>query len=239
MSDPYQQSGGASAAPGWYPTGDGWQQYWDGEIWTEHRMPISAQGDQSASGQPGSGQPGYGQPGSSQPGYAQPDHGQPGYGQPGYGQPGYGQPGSGQPGYGYQEPHQAGYGQAGYQASPYGAPYQHGAPAAYGPISKDDTTMAVLVHVGGALAGFLVPLIIYLIKKDESPFVRHHGAEALNFHITTYIAGLISFVLVFVIIGFFMMLALIVAFWVLTIIAAVAANRGEYYRYPVNLRIFT
>ena len=148
----------SQAAPGWYPTGDGWQRYWDGVQWTEHQAPVSS--------------------------------------------------------------------------APVGGQY-------LATIGSNDTGMALLAHLGGAVFGFIVPLIIYLIKKDESPFLRHHSAEALNFHFTVFIASLVSFVLVLVLIGFFMLLALIIAFWVLTIIASIAANRGEYYRYPMTIRIIS
>ena len=97
----------------------------------------------------------------------------------------------------------------------------------------------MLAHLGGLLFGFLVPLIIYLIKKDESPYLKHHAAEALNFQITVFIALMVSVVLIFVIIGIFLFLAVIVASWVFGIIAAIAANKGEWYRYPMTIRMIS
>ena len=95
-----------------------------------------------------------------------------------------------------------------------------------------------------ALAGLVVPfgnilgpLIMWLVKKDESAFVDDQGKEALNFNITISIAGFIAFLLMFVVIGG-LLLPIIGIFWlVMTIIAAVKANGGERYRYPLTIRL--
>ena len=95
-----------------------------------------------------------------------------------------------------------------------------------------------------ALAGLVVPfgnilgpLIMWLVQKDESAFVDDQGKEALNFNITISIAGFIAFLLMFVVIGG-LLLPIIGIFWlVMTIIAAVKANGGERYRYPLTIRL--
>ncbi|GAA4200050.1 hypothetical protein GCM10022252_52720 [Streptosporangium oxazolinicum] len=211
-------------------------------------IPPSGQ-DYGQSGQ-GHGAPGqgYGQPGQGQ------GHGQPGqgYGYPGqgYGQPdqGYGKPGQGYEGYpptspydpgGYQGGHQPGY--PGYpEYGAYGAPQGYGyqaPPGTYGPRpGSDDTTMAMLAHLLGLLTSFVGPLVLYLAKKDESPYVRDQAAEALNFQLTVLVAYVVSWVLAFVLIGFVLMFFLWIGAIIVTIIAAVAANRGERYRYPMNIR---
>ncbi len=148
-----QDSPAINVAPGWYPTGNGWQRYWDGARWTEHHALLTPASMPGATG-----------------------------------------------------------------------------------FAANDNGVAVLAHLGALFGSFLVPLVIYLLKRDESPYLRHHAAEALNFQITLFFGFIVSFVLVLVIIGFFMIFALIIASWVFTILAAVAANRGEYYRYPINIR---
>jgi uncharacterized Tic20 family protein len=105
--------------------------------------------------------------------------------------------------------------------------------------TSDERTMAILCHVGGAFMSLLVPLIIFLIKRDESPFVRHHALEALNFHMTFFLISIVSFVLVLVVIGIVLLFAAAIIFFVLSIIASMAASRGEWYRYPLTLRLFT
>ena len=55
-------------------------------------------------------------------------------------------------------------------------------------VSKDARTMALLAHILGIFTSFVVPLLIYLIKKDEDAFIADQSKEALNFHITVIIA---------------------------------------------------
>ena len=83
----------------------------------------------------------------------------------------------------------------------------------------------------------LGPLVIWLVKKDDSAFVDDQGKEALNFNITISIAGFVAFLLTFVVIGA-ILLPIICIFWlVMTIVAAVKANGGEHYRYPLKIRL--
>ena len=89
----------------------------------------------------------------------------------------------------------------------------------------------------GGLLGWIPPLIIWLVKKGESSFIDDNGKEALNFQITIAIANVVAFMLVFVIIGFFLLMALNVFNIVIVIIAAIKANEGQKYRYPVCLRL--
>ena len=109
------------------------------------------------------------------------------------------------------------------------------APPGYGQ-RPEDTTWSILAHLSIFVLGLIGPLVIYLIYKDTSPFTRHHAAEALNFHLTLLIATLVSFVLIFVVIGFVLLPAVIVAGWVLGVIAAVAAGNRTLYRYPLTIR---
>lgn len=124
-------------------------------------------------------------------------------------------PGEGPPGYGPPQPR--------WQGQPPG----------------EDTVWAVLAHLSIFAFGLVGPLVIYLWKRDESPFTRHHAAEALNFHITLAIAGIVSAILILVVVGLFMLLFLVIAGPVLGILAALAANRGESYRYPLTLRFIS
>ncbi|MBT2209452.1 DUF4870 domain-containing protein [Actinomadura sp. NEAU-AAG7] len=183
--------------------------------------------------QPGAGQQGYGQSGYGQSGYGQQDYGQQGYGQQGYQQqPGYGQPGYGAPSQGYGQ--QPGYGQGGYGQQPgYGGQVQpYGPPGAPGTTTSDERTWALMTHIGQFLLGFIAPLLVFLIKKDTSPFLRHHGAQGLNFAITQFVYLMINFVLMFVLIGFVTIFVQAVAEIIFLILAGVAGNRGEWYRYP-------
>ena len=100
----------------------------------------------------------------------------------------------------------------------------------------------MLCHLG-ALAGFIIPLgniigplVFWLIKKDQYDLVNNQGKESLNFQITVLIAAIICFVLCFVLIGFILLPALLIADIVFIIIAAMKANSGIRYRYPLCIR---
>ncbi len=105
-------------------------------------------------------------------------------------------------------------------------------------ISSNDRLWIVLSHLSALLGvGIVLPLIIYLVKKDESPSIAYHAKEALNFHISIYLYALACIPLVFVFIGFPLLLVVIVSMFVLSIIAAVRAADGVQYRYPFTLRL--
>lgn len=105
--------------------------------------------------------------------------------------------------------------------------------------ASDDKTMAVLAHVLNVIATVVGPLIIYLVKKDESPFVKQHSTEALNFGITLLIAYAVAGISTILLIGLLLFPVIFVVQVVFTILAAMAAGRGEEYRYPINIRLVT
>ena len=111
------------------------------------------------------------------------------------------------------------------------------APLGGEPPSKDARTFAMLAHLLGALLSFIGPLVIWLIKKDESPFVDDQGKEALNFQITLFIGHIVAGALWMVCIGVLLTILLSLAQIIFGIIGAVKANNGEWYRYPWALRL--
>ncbi|MEH6567343.1 MAG: DUF4870 domain-containing protein [Halopseudomonas sp.] len=103
---------------------------------------------------------------------------------------------------------------------------------------------ALIAHLSGFLAcvlpgiGQLIgPLIVWQLKKDEDPFIDDQGKEALNFQITVSLLMLLSFVLMLVVIGFFLMGLVAIGAIVLMIIAAIKSNEGIAYRYPFCWRV--
>ncbi len=109
-------------------------------------------------------------------------------------------------------------------------------------VPKKERTFAMFCHLG-AFAGYifpfgniLAPLIIWLIKKEEMPFVNDQGKESLNFQISITIYFIVSLLLALVLIGYVFMLGLAVFNIVMVIIATVKANNGEAYRYPLTIR---
>ena len=112
------------------------------------------------------------------------------------------------------------------------------------PQNKEELNWAMACHLA-ALSGFVIPfgnivgpLIVWLIKKDTMPLVDQHGKESLNFQITVLIAAIISFVLMFVVIGIVLIFVVGIGALVLTIMAAVKVANGQVdYKYPWALRL--
>ena len=109
-------------------------------------------------------------------------------------------------------------------------------------LTQDDKTMGMLCHLA-AFAGLIIPfgsligpLVVWQMKKDQSTYIDYHGKESLNFQITMAIAFFVSFILMFVVIGFFLVVGLAIFELVVIIIAAIKANDGVRYQYPINFR---
>lgn len=104
------------------------------------------------------------------------------------------------------------------------------------PLSPSDEKLwATLIHVGGILFYFLPSLIGYIVLRDRGPFIREHTATALNFQLTMLIASVVGGILTLLLIGFLILIAVAIVIIVFSIIAAVAANNGQSYRYPLSI----
>ena len=105
------------------------------------------------------------------------------------------------------------------------------------PLSPSDERLwATLIHIGGIFFNFIPSLVGYLVLKDRGPLVREHTLTALNFQLTMLIALVVGYILTFVIIGVFIILAVYIVVLIFSIIAAVAANKGESYKYPLSIQ---
>lgn len=188
-------------------------------------MPGGSDPNQPPYGTPGQNPPGADRPGTDQPGGHQPGTNQPG----GYQAPGGYQPGTSQPG-GHQP-------QGGYRGGP---------PTPTGPElgEADQRQWAMLAHLGGVLAivpvlALLPSVLIYAIYGSRGEFVRDQSREALNFQITVLIAYVVASILASLP-GFPSLVLLVWAFsLVFSIIGAMAANRGQRYRYPLTFRFIS
>jgi len=107
----------------------------------------------------------------------------------------------------------------------------------------DARKWAMVCHLAG-LAGFVIPfgniigpLVVWLLKREESPFIDDQGKEALNFQITMIVYFFVAAILTVVLIGLLLLPVLFIADLVLTIMAAVKASDGIPYRYPYILRL--
>ena len=140
--------------------------------------------------------------------------------------------------------------------SGHAAPLGTGGPRPGQAQANEERNYAMWAHLS-ALAGLVVPLgnvlgplIVWSISKDKGPFAAHHGKEALNFQLGV---GIVAFALgvlllfsilfaflviplLFVVLAYLALAALAVVALVLAVVAALAANRGEWYRYPLAIR---
>ncbi len=109
-------------------------------------------------------------------------------------------------------------------------------------LTQDERTFGMLVHLA-ALAQFIVPtfgnvigpLVIWLIKKDQSAWIDRQGKNALNFQISIAIYALISTILIPVIIGIFLLIAVGIFWLVMVILATIRVSEGESFRYPLSI----
>lgn len=108
--------------------------------------------------------------------------------------------------------------------------------------NKNEQNMGMLCHLL-ALAGFLIPfgnivgpLILWMVKREEMPFVESEGKESLNFQISVTIYGIVAFMLVFALIGFVLLPAVILFDLICVIFASIEAANGKTYRYPLCIR---
>jgi uncharacterized Tic20 family protein len=114
-----------------------------------------------------------------------------------------------------------------------------GYPGAYiGPTPDANAkNMAMLAHLLAIFTAFIGPLVIWLVQRDQHPFIDDQAKEALNFQITVLIASMVAGVTMCLGIGFILLPIVWVASVILCIIASVEASKGNAYRYPFTLRL--
>jgi uncharacterized Tic20 family protein len=117
------------------------------------------------------------------------------------------------------------------------------------PLSpSEERTWSMIAHIGSLVAawfamGFLCPLVVWLVYRDRSDFVRKHALESLNFQLSLLIYGIVAAILVAITFGLGILIVIPLAFigviaaLVVIILATVAASGGREYRYPLTLRL--
>ncbi|WP_345304850.1 DUF4870 domain-containing protein [Lysobacter hankyongensis] len=120
-----------------------------------------------------------------------------------------------------------------------GNEYTSPPPAPSGAPTDDQKTLALITHLSGIVLGFIVPLIIWLINKDQADkaFVTDQSKEALNFQITLLMVYVVGIILSIILIGALINLAAWLACIVFSIIGGLAAQKGQAYRYPFAIRL--
>ncbi len=105
-------------------------------------------------------------------------------------------------------------------------------------VSQDEKTLAIVMHVFGLIGlPILGPLIVWIMKKDQSPYLDAQGRELLNFQLSYLIYFIAAFLLLIVLVGLVLLPVLSIAWLVLTIVGLVNAADGKLYRFPVIIRM--
>jgi hypothetical protein len=108
---------------------------------------------------------------------------------------------------------------------------------------NDERTFSMLCHLS-ALSGLIipfghiiVPLVIWLLKKDEFPEVYRQGKAALNFQLSLTIYSIIAGILVIILVGFVLLGAIFLFGLIMTIVASVKSSNGERFEYPLSINL--
>lgn len=111
------------------------------------------------------------------------------------------------------------------------------------PANKDDNMLGVVCHLL-ALAGFAVPLgnilgplILWLVKRADSPYLDAVGKEVVNFNISWSIYMLVAAFSILMLVGFLLLPLVALAWLILVILGGVSASSGKFHRYPLTIRL--
>ncbi|MBM7654770.1 DUF4870 domain-containing protein [Neobacillus cucumis] len=104
-------------------------------------------------------------------------------------------------------------------------------------IKSEEKLLAAGIYVLSLFFPIIAPLIIWLLKKEESSFINFHGKEYFNFFISYFVYSVVAGILTFVIIGIFLLWALGIAALIFSIIAAIKAYEGQEYHFPWIFRL--
>ncbi len=113
------------------------------------------------------------------------------------------------------------------------------------PKDPSDKNLGILCHVL-AFSTFVVPfgnilgpLVLWLIKRAESPYLDAVGKEVINFNISWLIYGALAALSIFVLIGFLLAPLVLLVWIILVVIGSISASEGKIYRYPLTIRLIT
>ncbi|MGI5126794.1 DUF4870 domain-containing protein [Pseudonocardia sp. CA-107938] len=110
--------------------------------------------------------------------------------------------------------------------------------------TPEERNWALAAHVGSIVTawvalGLVAPLIVLLLKGNDSPYIRRHAVESLNFQINALVWTVLCYVLMFVLVGF-VLIVVYGFFWLIcVVVATVRASQGGEFRYPLTVRIIS
>jgi len=108
------------------------------------------------------------------------------------------------------------------------------------PLRADEERLwGMLCHLSYFVFGIIAPLVIMLTLGNRSQYVRYHAVEALNFHITMWIVGLVCGLAILILIGLVLLPLALLFGAIFSIIGGIQAYQGQYFRYPLSLRLIS
>lgn len=114
------------------------------------------------------------------------------------------------------------------------------------PWGMEENTFLMLMHLSQLasfvipLAGLVLPIVMWATNKDLSTKIDNHGKVIFNWMISSLIYLIISFILIFIVIGFIGIVAVAIMSIVFIIMGAVKANNdGQLWSYPLSIKFFT
>jgi uncharacterized Tic20 family protein len=135
-----------------------------------------------------------------------------------------------------QTPNNTGGPQAPLPPPPAPVPVPPGGPQLVGPDNDSARSMAMLIHLLAIFTGWIVPLILWLVKKDESRFIDQQGKEVVNFELTLMIGVVAGILTICIGVGAIILAATSIVNIVFGILGTVSVNKGQPYRFPVCIR---
>ncbi|PNZ69514.1 DUF4870 domain-containing protein [Staphylococcus croceilyticus] len=110
-------------------------------------------------------------------------------------------------------------------------------PHAFGEVSQNDRNMAMLIWILSLFTSFIGPLVIWLMKKEESEYINQQGKNYFNYAISYAIYGIASYILIIVLIGYLALFVVVIASLIYCILGIIAMNKGEDYVVPFSLQL--
>jgi uncharacterized Tic20 family protein len=127
-------------------------------------------------------------------------------------------------------------------ASGFGGPHVSGQVVSGQVMGVNEELYCVLMHLSQLLVvsglGIIVPIAMWVIGKDESDFVRRQGNRMMNWFLSSLIYAVVFGLLCLVFIGIPLLMLLAILEIVFPVIAAIKANNGEFWSYPMAIRFF-
>lgn len=108
------------------------------------------------------------------------------------------------------------------------------------PVATSDKALIILCHLSAIIGvGFVLPFIVWLVKKNDPDAVAAHAKEALNFHLSLLLYVIICVPLMLIVVGVPLAILIGIVGFILAIIAAIKASDGGFYRYPLTIRFIS